>query len=243
MATTTALERDRFLKACETLLPPPDRWPQLNTYPESLAEAIIDSIWSERVRYSNVIEVVDRYRAHRAAEGGDADRDGAVELAQTFAIGLDAWMERIGNHQRVYSRVDAPYKAEAVRGAADVAVAAGVRSADDFKQGYAGQTDQFQDMRRRWLALPSQRSGLSWARLALAVGIETVPQDLWLVEFASHAAGEPVSGQAALGLVDAAAAAMGVGSFRLRNAIWMYQTKLDQRARSGAAGSGAAGSG
>ncbi|MDR0592889.1 MAG: hypothetical protein LBG60_06465 [Bifidobacteriaceae bacterium] len=228
MSTISATGRDRFLQACQTLLPPPARWPQLNTYPLSLAEAIIDAVWSERVRYSNVIEVVDRYRDFRRAEGGDADTDGARELAATFAMGLDSWIERIGNHQRAFARRDAPYKADVVRQAADAALAAGVESAGDFKQGYAADSEQFRDLRRRWLALPSQRSGLSWARLALALGIETVPQDLWMVEFASHAVGAPVSGPAALSLIDDAAEAMGVAPFRLRNAIWIYQTRLDR---------------
>jgi hypothetical protein len=218
----------KLVHASQTLLPPPARWPQVNTYPESLAEAIIDSIWSERVRYTNVVEVVGRYRDFRASQGGDADKDGAPELAASFDIGLDAWIERIGNRQRVFSRDDAPYKAEVVRQAAEAALAAGVATVADLARGLAQETDQCEELRRRWLALPSQGSGMSWGRLALAAGIETVPPKPWLSDFVSHAIGQAVTSQDALALVHAAAPLMGVTPFRLRNAIWIHQARLGQ---------------
>ncbi|MDR2374695.1 MAG: hypothetical protein LBD77_11535 [Bifidobacteriaceae bacterium] len=229
MTTITTTQFDRFLRAAQTLLPPAATWPQLNTYPNSLAEATIDAIWSERVRYTNVVEVVDRYRAFRRAQGADADTDGARELEATFAMGVEAWIERIGNHQRVFSRDVAPYKAEVVHQAAQVAVAAGVESARELAEAYAENGDRFKDLRQRWLALPSQHSGMSFGRLLLAAGIETVPLDPWLVEFTSGAIGAPATAEDAIGLVTAAAKVMDVTPFRLRNAIWLYQTKLDHR--------------
>ena len=229
MTTTSATQSELFLHAARTQLAPPSEWTRLNTYPHSLAEAIIDAIWSERVRYTNVVEIVDRYRDFRSAEGADADYDGARELAASFSGGVDAWIDRIGNRQRVFSRDDAPFKAEVVYQGAEAAIAAGVETVQDLKHGYATNNAQFRDLHQRWLGLPSQRSGLSWERLQLAAGIETVPLDPWLVEFASHAVGAPVGGPQALGLIDEAAQIMGVGPFRLRNAIWQYQTKLDQR--------------
>ncbi|MDR2565367.1 MAG: hypothetical protein LBC97_04780 [Bifidobacteriaceae bacterium] len=242
MTTLSATQINRFLDACRTLLPDPAEWPKLNSYPDSLAESVIDAIWSEQVRYSNVIEIVGRYRDYRRAQGADADHDGARELAATFSIGLDAWIDQIGNRQRVFSRDNAPYKAQVVQQAADAAVASGVQSVADLQTACAGDTDQYQDFHRRWLALPAQSSGMSWERLGLAAGIETVPRNLWLVEFATHATGAPVSGADAVSLVDAAANTMSVTPLRLRNAIWLYQTKADRAARSGSAGpeSGAA---
>ncbi|MDR2565320.1 MAG: hypothetical protein LBC97_04540, partial [Bifidobacteriaceae bacterium] len=82
-------------------------------------------------------------------------------------------------------------------------------------------------LHQAWLNLPSQHSGLSWARLALVAGVETEPLDPWLAEFASSAAGTEVSSQTALGLINAAAQSMDVPPLRLRNAIWEYQTRLD----------------
>jgi hypothetical protein len=238
MSTTiSATQFDRFLHASETLLPAPSSWPQLNTYPHSLAEGIIDAIWSERVRYSNVVEVVNRYRAYRQGQGADADQDGARELAQTFDLGLDGWMEQIGNHQRAYSRDRAPYKADVVYQAAQACIAAGLETADQLRDGYYQNSAQFQDLHRRWLELPSQHSGLTFERLLLSAGIETTPPDPWLEEFASNAAGAKLSSQDAIALVEAAAKLMDVTPFRLRNAIWQYQTKLDQTGHTSPAGS------
>ncbi|MDR2379825.1 MAG: hypothetical protein LBE08_01390 [Bifidobacteriaceae bacterium] len=217
---------DRFLRSAQQVLPPPDRWPQVNTYPNSLAECIIDAIWSERVRYTNVIEIVDRYRAFRQAQGADADRDGARALVDTFGLGVAAWMEQIGNHQRVYSRDQAPYKAELVLAAGQAALAAGVDSTADLRAGYDADTPVFRDLRQRWLDLPSEGSGISWGRLLLSAGIETVPLDSWLADFASAALGAPVATAEAMVLADSAAPAMGVTGFRLRNAIWIYQHRL-----------------
>jgi hypothetical protein len=158
-------------------------------------------------------------------------------LIATFDGGVDAWIEQIGNHQRAYSREEAPYKAEVVLQGAQAAAGAGVNTAQDLKDGYARGSDQFRELHRRWLALPSQHSGLTFERLLLSVGIETVPLDPWLVEFASKAVGQPVDGPAALTLVADTAGAMQVTPFRLRNAIWQYQTKLDQREHTSPAGS------
>jgi hypothetical protein len=228
MSTTiSATQFDKFLHASETLLPAPTQWAQLNTYPHSLAECIIDAIWSERVRYTNVVEVVERYRAYRKNQGGNADSDGARELAQTFDLGLDGWMEQIGNHQRAFSRDTAPYKADVVYQAAQLCMAAGIESADQLRDGYADNSPQFQDLHRRWMDLPSQHSGLSFERLLLNAGIDTVPPDPWLQEFATAATGVPLTSQDAIALIEAAAQVMDVTPFRLRNAIWQYQTKRD----------------
>ncbi|MDR2254284.1 MAG: hypothetical protein LBD97_10610 [Bifidobacteriaceae bacterium] len=233
----SARQFDSFLTATRTLLPPPGEWPQLNTYPASLAECVIDALWSERVRYATVAQVVDRYRAYRFHQGADADRDGARELAATFEIGLDGWMEQIGNHQRAYSSATAPFKADLVYQAAQAAIQAGVESAQELRDGYANQTAQFKELHRRWLDLPSQHTGLTWERLLLVAGIEATPADPWLQEFASQAAGTSLTSEDALALVNAAAQVMDVTPLRLRNAIWQYQTKYDQVKHTSPAGS------
>jgi hypothetical protein len=219
------------MHASQTLLPAPSEWTQLNTYPQSFAECVIDAIWSERVRYTTVIEIIDRYRDFRRGQGANADQDGASELAQTFSIGLDAWIDQIGNHQRVYAKSDAPYKAGVVHQAAEAAIASGLESVSDLVNGYAKSTQEYRNLHQRWLNLPGQHSGLSWARLALVAGVETVPVDPWLAEFASSATGAEVPAQTALGLINAAATSMDVAPLRLRNAIWEYQTHLDAAER------------
>jgi hypothetical protein len=224
----TAGELDRFVEVARSVLPPESKWTQLATYPASLAECIIDSLWSERVKFTTVIRIIDRYRTFRRWAGADADQDGAPELARTFDIGLEAWMDQIGNHQRAYSRDDAPYKAQVVYDGAQAAIAARVETTTQLRDGYARKSESFLDFHRLWLELPSQHSGLTWERLLLVSGIHTVPPDLWLAEFASDATGQQVSNQDALALVQQAAGVLGTTPLRLRNAIWQYQTKLDR---------------
>ncbi|MDR2374066.1 MAG: hypothetical protein LBD77_08225 [Bifidobacteriaceae bacterium] len=233
---TTAGELDRFITAAQSVLPPQAKWAMVTTYPGSLAECIIDSLWSERVKYTTVARIIDRYRTFRRWVGADADQDGAPELARSFDIGMDAWMDQIGNHQRVYSRDEAPYKAQLVHDGAQAALAARVETTAQLREGHASKSQPFMDLHRMWLELPSQRSGLTWERLLLVSGIQTVPADLWLAEFVSDAVGAAVSNQDALTLVDHAAPALGTTPLRLRNAIWQYQTKLDRHGGTSPAG-------
>ncbi|MDR1441722.1 MAG: hypothetical protein LBJ02_04935 [Bifidobacteriaceae bacterium] len=236
-AGLTAGELNRFVDAAQNVLPAQAKWTQLATYPGSLAECIIDALWSERVKFTTVIRIVERYRTFRRWVGADGDQDGAPELVRTFNIGLDAWMDQIGNHQRAYSRDDAPYKAELVLRGGQAAVAALVETTAQLRDGYARKSQPFLDFHRMWLELPSQHSGLTWERLLLVSGIRTVPPDLWLAEFASGATGQAVSNQDALTLVEQAAQIMGTTPLRLRNAIWQYQTKLDRADGTSPAGS------
>ncbi|MDR2566073.1 MAG: hypothetical protein LBC97_08455 [Bifidobacteriaceae bacterium] len=225
---TSSARLDRFVGFAKSALPPESKWTQVTTYPGSLAECIIDSLWSERVKYATVIRIVERYRTFRRWVGADADQDGAPELARTFDIGMDAWMDQIGNRQRAYSRDEAPYKAQLVLEGAQAAIAAGVLTTAQLRDGYARKSQPYLDFHRMWLELPSQHSGLTWERLLLVSGIRMVPPDLWLGQFAAEALGGPVPDQEALALVDQAAQVMGTSSLRLRNAIWQYQTKHDR---------------
>jgi hypothetical protein len=233
----TTGELDRLVDVANNVLPPKAKWTPLTTYPGSLAECIIDALWSERVKFTTVARIVDRYRTFRRWAGADADQDGASELARTFDIGLEAWIEQIGNHQRIYSRDQAPYKAQLVYDGAQAAVAAGIDTTAQLRDGYARQSQAFLDFHRLWLELPSQHSGLTWERLLLVSGIKTVPPDLWLAEFVSEATGEHLSNQDALTLVDRAAQVMGTTPLRLRNAIWQYQTKHDREEHTSPPGS------
>lgn len=79
------LDRVRMLvTACERDLGNPDLWFEPDGYPRSLALCIIDSIYSTGARYTSVRNVVERYRAYRAEQGGNADTDGIDDLRTTF---------------------------------------------------------------------------------------------------------------------------------------------------------------
>jgi hypothetical protein len=233
-----------LIEAIHQNLPAPDHWPPLNTYPDSLAEAIIDALWSERVRYQVVQEIVERYRVYRIDQGGDPDRDSARELLASFGIGLEEWIARIGNRQRAYSRTKAPLKAELVRMGAEACVDVGIVTTHELIDAIADGAPAARDLEDRWLALPSQHSGLTWERLRLVSGDPNVPVDVWVRQFVDDAlapdgegllgagegrgAGEGEATAELNALIDRVAGDLGTTPFRLRNAIWKYQTVYDR---------------
>jgi hypothetical protein len=205
-----------------------------------MAECVIDALWSERVRYSVIEEIVQRYRDYRAAVGGDADTDSARDLLDTFDMGLDAWMDRIGNRQRAFSRYDAPYKAQLVRAGAQAAVDTGVLATATLRRDHTRDTAGMADFKARWLQLPAQHSGLTWERLLLVAGVMDVLPNAWTVEYVTREVGAPGDGPLTPAEVESAiqAAARDIGStpLALRNAIWRYETKRDRRIGHGPAG-------
>jgi hypothetical protein len=223
---------DLLLTAVDRDLGDPTGWTPVHTYPDSLAECVIDALWSERVRYSTVAEIVDRYRSYRAAQGADADTDGAAELVASFGIGVEAWIEKIGNRQRAYSRPEAPYKAELVMLGAQACVDSHIDTTAQLRRGHDRGTSAFDDLRMRWLELPSQHSGLTFERLELVAGVTDVPPDGWVVEYVSEAVGRDshdlLGTEQVTYLLDQAAQAVGHSVFELRNAIWQFQTKADR---------------
>jgi hypothetical protein len=225
-------QTDLLLAAISRDLPDPAAWTPVHTYPDSMAECVIDALWSERVRYANIVEIIDRYRAYREAQGADADKDSAQDLLNSFGIGVEGWIEVIGNRQRAYSRPDAPYKAELVLLGARAAVASRLITTAELRHGHQRDTSHYQDLRMRWLELPAQHSGLTFERLLLVAGVWEVPPDGWVVEYVSEAVGRDRAHLLDQGevhtLLDHAAAAMGQPVLTLRNAIWQHQTKLDR---------------
>jgi uncharacterized protein YegP (UPF0339 family) len=205
-------------------LGPPGAWPVSEGYPGSLALATIDSIQSLGVRYAGVTKLIGRYRAFRAGQGADADTDGAAELRQSFDDlgGIEGWMQRIGNRQRVFARMDAPLKAEVIRDAADLLIGLGVDTAVELR---ALPEEEQEELKQRWLALKSQSSGISYRYLLMLVGEEGVKPDRMILRYLSSRLPEqPVlSLTEAVELLRLVAADMGVSLSGLDHAIWQYQ--------------------
>jgi len=71
-ASATELDgADRMLAHIATL-GDPATWEPATTY-DSLAMALIDAVWSIGVRYTGVLNVLERYRAARRRDGSDAN--------------------------------------------------------------------------------------------------------------------------------------------------------------------------
>lgn len=205
-------------------LGPTEEWATPGGYPDSLALCVIDAIQSIGQQYGGVRHVVHRYREHRAAQDGDADTDGAVELAATFAdLGsVEIWAGTIGTHNRVYARADAPLKAEVIRDAAKVLVQQGVLTTGDL----LGLSDERREsLKRAWLGLKSQRSGISWRYLLMLAGAEGVKPDRMITRFlARHVPGAgQLDSNEAVDLVSGVAHELGVSANTLDHRIWLYE--------------------
>ncbi|MDR1151441.1 MAG: hypothetical protein LBK72_02995 [Bifidobacteriaceae bacterium] len=223
---------EHLMQAVTRDLGAPETWIDIHTYPDSMAECLIDAVWSERVRYSVIEGIINRYRAYRAGSGADADHDSARDLLGTFSMGLDAWMDTIGNRQRAYSRGEAPFKAVLVRMGARAAVACGIVTAQALRHDHSRDSSSLNDLKTRWFQLPAQHSGLTWERLLLVAGVDDVPSDGWIIEYVSRVEGLPgtqtLSPAEVTSIVEAAAKDLGVSPLRLRNAIWRFETTRDR---------------
>lgn len=205
-------------------LGPSDSWPVADGYRDSLALATVDAIQSLGVRYAGVTNVIGRYRGFRAEQGADADLDGASSLRQSFEDlgGVEGWIRRIGNRQRVFARMDAPLKAAVIRDAADLLIGLGLEAAADVRNLCDVRRAELQ---RGWLGLKSQNSGISFRYLLMLVGEEGVKPDRMILRYLSAR----LPGQPALSMPDAVAILrqvaeeMNVSLTGLDHAIWQYQ--------------------
>lgn len=201
----------------------PESWPPAVSY-DSLALAIIDSVWSIGVRYQGVINVLARYSSLRRAEGEDANWDRPGDLAQFVDRlgGPIVFAERVNNRQRTSSR-SGILKAEAVFLQARMLSEEGVATSFDLLKH-----DRLESLRGRWTSVPGQGSGLSWDYLLMLAGNRGVKADRMVRRFVADALGlvteRAVSAEKARALVIAAAASLKLDLSQLDYAIWRYQS-------------------
>lgn len=189
----------------------PAIWASPEPY-ESLAVAVLDSVWSLGVLYSGVLNVLARYRTARRAEGVDPTRDTPHDLVAFIdkSGGPDAFAAVVRNRQRT-SASGGILKAEAVRLAAAVLVAGDMQTPTDLA---SAEPEQLEALREQWTSIRGQASGLSWDYLLMLTGVQGVKADRMIRRFVADALGVDeiaISAQDARMLVTAAAARLGVG--------------------------------
>lgn len=188
---------------------------------------MLEAIWSIGVRYSGVQNVIDRYRQHRRRLGADPDRDRLLDLLATIdqAGSSDGFAELVNNRQLTASR-GGILKAAAVAMAAWALTGQGVDNVRDLHHAIAaGQAGQ---LKLVWLALPGQRSGISWRYLLMLAGIPEVKPDRMICRFVANALQlAQVHQQTAADLVMAVAELPPTVPLRaLDHAIWSYQRSI-----------------
>jgi hypothetical protein len=196
-------------------------------YSDSLALCIVDSVQSTMVRYPTVEKVVSNYRAYRRQQGGDPNTDSAVDLAATFAQlkGPEAWAARIGNGNRTSAHKGAPLKAYAIEAEANGMIDVGVVTAQDLRSA-AEDADSLAQVKKVWLNVPGQGSGVTWHYVQTLAGIPGIKPDRMIIRFVAKALDRPVktvSPAFCVELLTAVAGELSMTASELDHAIWNYQ--------------------
>lgn len=195
-------------------------------YRDGLALCVIDSVQSTGVTYSSVENVVARYRAYRREQGGDPNRDGTPALLATFGEldGSDEWAKKIGNSNRTSTR-GGVLKSEAIRDAARVLDAQGIRNTDLLRK-VAEDKAQLEQVRKEWCGVKGQRTGITWHYMLMLAGIEGVKPDRMICRFIADSLGLPrraVTPPFASQILTAAAKEMGMSPTDLDHGVWQFQ--------------------
>lgn len=203
----------------------PADWFEPTGYRGSLALSAIDSVYSLRARYSNVVRVLARYRAARLAVGADPDADGATQLLDVIASlgGASATAESLfTKHLSPGTKI---LKAESLERGVAALRATGIETADDLRRS----ADQA-GVRGAWMGQPGLGKA-SWDYLLMNVGLDGSKADTMVRRFVTRAVGrtELVSPDRAQSALHAAADHLGVSRKLLDHTIWRYESQLALR--------------
>jgi hypothetical protein len=226
MSNLSGLET--LVSACERDLGDSDLWFKPSGYPSSLALCIIDAIYSTGAHYTQVVKIVDRYYKHRRAAGDDATTDSPRDLLSSIdsAGGPERWAAEVAHNSRPTStKAGAPLKAYAIAEAAQGLELLGVLTTDDLRA--RADTDDLDDVKRMWLAIPGQRSGITWEYVLMLAGIPGVKADRMVTRYVARVLGVPAAGIGA-GLaadyVKAVAAEKNWSVIHTDHAIWRLES-------------------
>lgn len=214
---TAAIEADLGLDAT--------RWFEPEGY-ESVALAVLDSIYSTGNHYTSVLNALSRYRAARQAEGADPNKDTAADLVEATDRwgGIDALVANT-NQCRAWAAKAAPYKAEAAYGAARVLSEHGLNTRADVQDELSDPARQeASPVKAAWRQLPGQRSLLTWTYFLMLCGVPGVKADRMVVAYASRALGRDVTPKEAATLVGQIADEIHVNRTKLDHAIWRKES-------------------
>lgn len=211
----------------------PERWFCPDGY-QSVALAILDSIYSTGNVYAGVRNVIKRYRCLRKKEGAHPESDTATDLINAFDRwgGVEAFVLKTNNRWRTYPSREAPYKAYAALEAAKILAAHSLETVSDVVDRLAErESRERSDIAKEWLAITGQSSGLTWNYFLMLLGIPGVKADRMVIRFVTKTLRRPkdVSAKEASRLVEAVADDLNLNYIQLDHTIWRFQSKRDYR--------------
>lgn len=192
-----------------------------------LALCVLDSIYSTGNHYSSVLRMLARYREARLEEGGDPYSDGASDLVSAGERwgGTDGFVAQTGYRWRVSTQPGAPFKAASALGAARLLQGAGLETVTDVRGALADRAAQESSpIKKEWIKLPGQRSGLTWTYFLMLAGVPGVKADRMVVRYVSRALGRETDARESALLVAAVADRSGVSQTKLDHAIWRKES-------------------
>lgn len=212
---------ERLAAAVRRDLGDESRWFKPEAY-RSVALCLIDSIYSTGNRYSGVVDAVNRYVERRESEGAEATTDSSTDLLKAVERwGGDTALADATKHWRCWPSKEAPFKATAVVQAAQLLADAGLETIDDVQGALMDPEKQASSpVKKEWLALPGQRSGLTWIYFLMLAGIPGVKADRMVVRYVERVLDRPVEPVEAALLVSAVADERKLPRTLLDHAIW-----------------------
>lgn len=196
---------------------------------DSIALALLDAIWSIGVRYTAVENVLEAYRGWVRERGGNPEERTIKQmLIDLRDIGGPESFAELTNRQRTSTR-NGILKADAVGRAAEVLGEFRINVSADLHH-----TDLV-TVKGRWLAIPGQRSGLSWRYFLMNNRIEDVKADRMITRFVAGAldnGSRAVTPDVAASWLRAAHLTLqtqhpGLTLRALDHAVWRYQSNRD----------------
>lgn len=212
---------------CRELFGDETLWFEVAGY-RSVALCIIDSIYSIGSHYNSVVNVVDRYVAYRAAQGGNAYDDTVEQLVETFQDvgGSDAWADMVCNRKPAHTKEGALLKSEVVFRAAIGLSNLGIQSAKDLER-QASTAEGLSALKNSWLRLPSQSSGISFNYFLILAGYQSVKPDRMVLKFLEEHTGligRKLGAEKATELISRVAAVYPTEARKLDHIVWRYSS-------------------
>lgn len=189
---------------------------------DSIALALLDSIYSTGNRYTTVLRFIDKYKSIRAENTVDPDADSLVDLLSAFDGwgGVDGFVGKTGYRLRTYAHLNAPFKAEAVYQAALMLGGIGIKTRSDLEALSDRDSEIFAKVNKAWKKLPSQGSGITFHYFLMLQGMPGVKADRMVIRYVSDALEREVSAQDSADLVAKVAASWKVSASHLDHVIW-----------------------
>jgi hypothetical protein len=215
----------RVTREIEAQLGPQSAWPS-PVLLESVAQCVLNALYSTGNRSEAVVRVLDRYRRRRSDAGADPDRDGPAELLREIEScgGPEGFADALSNHWRAWQRTTAPYKTQVIYEAAQLLVAGSVCDRSDLEVALRDEAVH-QQLKKGWLRLPGQRSGLTWRFFVMNAGMPGIKADRMITRWTSRAVEREVTPSEAERILNAAAERLSVDTRLLDHAVWLYERR------------------